>query len=733
MSGQISRISLAIFLVAASLGLNVSPTHAVASSAQSLGAQQGHSQFGAAASGSIVVWQDQSILQTTDNSLIPGSSNIVGFDFSKNQPFVVVSGAGDQTEPTISGSLVAWMDTSHSCPTCEADINAKNLQTDQEIAIATGPLDQAHPAIAGDTVAWVQSDGTHETLMGKNLANQQTITLASVSAPTTIGRPVASDNLIVWIEGGPKPPVTLKAYDLGTGQITTVTTTDYVGTQYGVSGNSIVWTDPRLWIDHVDTGTKSILDSTASASPQISGTTVLWSSRTDTTTPTYAIQGLDLQTDQRYSVVGSSASQLNPVLAGGQLIWQTNEANKSALFTTPLAQTVTGTTSQPATSAPSPSTAISTSPINTTSASSYTRPTFKGMHVANGGGWNVTYNGTQQPCTNAGCPAIDALGAPVQPFFGSFVVINYDLNRQTGRSSPWGPTVSNALSYVQSNFGSRVVVRTYPSVAPNTSGTTTPDSVAQQLISLAQSYSWIQHVQVNNEPNIEWPSSCNGCTWASGGQVRTYSWTGLFDYRLFQAINDFYSDAWWSIDYYKNNYGDPTVRSRLQQMQTWTPPMSDYYRTLDNGQNFYTYLHGMISLYGRLTYHTYPAPNYDADGSGGIVNNSWTWFDSWLQTNVTNGTVRSMITEFGWNPGQMPICNLTQYSSWPGSGAGSCSASDGYTHTFDHDVSRFLATQRHNAEVVAVWIIKGWSDRADGLDAYGNVRTWLHNYQWSSP
>src|SRR5579875_4122847 len=63
------------------------------------------------------------------------------------------------------------------------------------------------------------------------------------------------------------------------------------------------------------------------------------------------------------------------------------------------------------------------------------------------------------------------------------------------------------------------------------------------------------------------------------------------------------------------------------------------------------------------------------------LNNSWTWFSSWLQTNITNGTVRSMITEFGWNPGQMSICGLTQYDSWPGTGT--CASSDGYTHTFD--------------------------------------------------
>jgi len=174
--------------------------------------------------------------------------------------------------------------------------------------------------------------------------------------------------------------------------------------------------------------------------------------------------------------------------------------------------------------------------------------------------------------------------------------------------------------------------------------------------------------------------------------------------------------------------------------------MSEIFGLLDNGNNFYDYLEGMISTYGLMTYHTYPAPNYDA-ANGGVTNNSWNKEFSgstWLTQGINNGTIRTMITEFGWNPGQMglSICNLNEYSQWPNTGA--CAANDGYVHTFENDINSFITSpgQLHGANVVAVWIERGGPYKdgngnrlpdADGLDYYGNTRPWFHNYQFSSP
>jgi hypothetical protein len=98
-----------------------------------------------------------------------------------------------------------------------------------------------------------------------------------------------------------------------------------------------------------------------------------------------------------------------------------------------------------------------------------------------------------------------------------------------------------------------------------------------------------------------------------------------------------------------------------------------------------------------------------------------------------------MITEFGWNPDQMRDCNMRQEWIWSGS-TGSCPAADGLNHEFEDDIHRFLTgPERHNAEAVNVWLVKGWQDpkdqqyHADGLSPNGTQWWWFHSYQWSNP
>lgn len=153
----------------------------------------------------------------------------------------------------------------------------------------------------------------------------------------------------------------------------------------------------------------------------------------------------------------------------------------------------------------------------------------------------------------------------------------------------------------------------------------------------------------------------------------------------------------------------------------------------------------------------FPAPNWDIfTNSDRIYNNSWVWgFDGYVQDRIyyiydrdptSNARWRSMITEFGWNPGQMVDCSgplgryLTHNTDWPTDGVvrtheqrgSSCYTMDGRTHPFYTDIQLFLQTERARAEVVAVWIVRGWNDRADGATSSG-VLNWLHQYQWSSP
>jgi hypothetical protein len=386
-------------------------------------------------------------------------------------------------------------------------------------------------------------------------------------------------------------------------------------------------------------------------------------------------------------------------------------------------------------------------------------------------------NGTQDECWPApdsrGCPVVDALGTRANgAYFGSYLVGSWDLKdinpstpgiqyRLTGRCTysgdpdcgKWGAFVYDPMRYLslptaQGGLGKRVTVRSDPIRPPDSLGTNTQFQTAQDIIDLVSpsfyNYNWIKHVQVQNEPNQlgeAWPQKCTNCYWAGNDVPQPYSWDSREDTDLYMAINDFYTDVWNSLEYNKNNHSNATIRARLAAITFWTPPMADIYQKINNdSQYLYEFLHGMIAKYGKMTYHTYPAPNGedDVDGIGGLKNRSWDFMDDWVKTRITNGTVKTMITEFGWNPGQMILCNMKQEWIWSGS-AGACPAADGQTHEFEDDIHRFLTgPQLHNAEAVNVWIVKGWTDetgtiRADGLSPNGTPWWWLHSYQWSNP
>ncbi len=417
--------------------------------------------------------------------------------------------------------------------------------------------------------------------------------------------------------------------------------------------------------------------------------------------------------------------QFTPTLVGNQVLWQTEEGGQMQLRQAAQTELIAVAHQQQiqARAAASHQRHVSANSIihaqyHTTL--HWTRPVYKGIHEALGGG---------------GATATDALGAPNEPFFGSAVVLSTDLGASSGRPSPWGPSVADALKNMQQNYSGRIIVRTYNTLYPNASGSTGPGNISDQVINLASTYDWIHHVQINNEPNLEWPSNCNGCFWVTNGVTKSYTWSSRDDYRLFQAINDFYTDASYVIDYYKANYSNLTIRNRLQQMEIWSPPLSERYGTLPTGENPYAALHTMLTKYARLAYHPYPAPNYDAEATyHGLINNAYVkGFDAWTKTNVDNGTLRSIITEFGWNPGQMTNCGYNQDSTWPGAVGSTCRSNDGYSHKFADDTNKFLLYQRHGAEVVAAWILGGYNDQENGILSNGTVTTWLHYYQWSRP
>jgi hypothetical protein len=630
---------------------------------------------------------------------------------------------------------------------------AVDIQTGERFEIAVGEANQGGADIAGSIVVWREHSENSNRLMILDLQSGETSEVANFSEGVITQAPAAGDQHIVWAETRPDGPNQLIAYEMATGELTTIAEFVTPGVSYSVSSTTLLWNSPQLHMTDLATGDTQLLDERAGLSPYLDGDRVIWSSREMGGEPGHNLYGMDLQERERLVLIEDDGSQTGAQGANGQLIWRSDAEGYGSLHSTSfdVAFESGSVPELPEQSA----TAEIESNIDEDEAglldhsSSFTRPTYKGMHTANGGGWFVIdENEDPISCTGSGCPAIDSLGAPFSPFFGSLLVLHWegpgvdsDLDLLTGRSAPWGPTVADGMEHRQSTWGTRVVVRLSPEGhdgwGPDSGGTVTPDDVAQQLISLVDEYPWIEHVQIHNEPNHEWPQSCTNCTWPGGS---TYSWyDGIYHSSMYDAINDFYSDAWWAIEWYKTNHPEASVRSRLQEVEIWSPPMADIFQKLDygddSGKKFYELLHGMIGTYDRMTYHTYPAPNYNADGIGGIENNSWTEsFDSWVRNEIDSG-LRTMITEFGWNPGQMTECLAAQHEPWTATqpGPGHCPSGDAQTHLFDEDLDHFLDHHRHDAEAVMVWITRGWSEEADGIEDNGDIHDWYHNYQWSSP
>lgn len=189
------------------------------------------------------------------------------------------------------------------------------------------------------------------------------------------------------------------------------------------------------------------------------------------------------------------------------------------------------------------------------------------------------------------------------------------------------------------------------------------------------------------------------------------------------------------------------------------PPLAETFNPI-GGQRMYdvgNIPNLIVNRYGRLNYHVYPAPNYDSAG-GRVVNNSWREMPGWLQNRLDGvgyPRLASIITEFGWNPGQIDRCRVapgvganpdqggnpgfTQNIGWRTNGqrrlhdqrGGDCFTMDGQIHYFWDAVYKFLQTEKANAEVVAAWLVRG-DERADGINDNGAL-PWLQNYQQSSP
>ncbi|WP_152541289.1 hypothetical protein [Kallotenue papyrolyticum] len=375
----------------------------------------GPTQFGPTGDGSLLVWTERALAAIPAEETDLGTADIRGVDLATNQPVVISNAVGDQTLPAVSGSIVVWQDNGHSCPTCERDIRAKDLATGIIYDVATGPADQAMPAIAGRTVAWIENSERGLRLLSAELGSTQVTELAAVSAGTTISRPVMSNALIVWAEqtwpdrSNPARPHSstvyskLRAYDRTTGQTKLVAEPTFISLEYAVSGTQIVYTDPRAVLVDLAKNSSRILSEQFVTAPAIAGDTVVWSAA-EPTADDLDIYSFDLKRGKRISLINTPGNQVSAVIIGDTLVWQdeADKAGKAQIKRQSLREaTNNARPRRPTERTPEPQVAApreeAITPMGHTG--TYTRPTYKGMHLALGGydnGWGGWYFATEQ-------------------------------------------------------------------------------------------------------------------------------------------------------------------------------------------------------------------------------------------------------------------------------------------------------------------------------------------------
>jgi hypothetical protein len=566
-----------------------------------------------------------------------------------------------------------------------------------------------------------------------------------------------SDRYIVWYETSTVPQGTpadtagirlneVLAYDRRNGKISTVLRSGDAGLGYALDGSRLVWAGQGgVQVIDLNSGKSTTLSERAGIEPSIKGNTVVWTAASSEGSET-GLYGSDIwyadltkPNPLAQPLIADSGNQRSAAVSGDVLIFQdeypvqSNTPNQQAqpqngpssdkrygeIVRASLQKAMSGQRPQrkaPKSKGASESTlsmmlisdVASATATPTATPTAPMPPAMKGIHGANDFGWE----------RNAA--AFDVLINQTTgiPYFGSIVVLSNDLHRPIhptyaplytwlGVTAGSSITVGDAMRYLSEEKGVRVIVRFFdgegaspaatpdPKHIPDAQGGMSPGIVVQHVKNFLDKpeSSWIKVMQIDNEPNIEWPWVCRGCYWTSpGNQRHTYTWTNCpkqsdtdcidndrkpRDPQFYQAIADFYKEVAVGLGTYKN-------------VEFWPPPMAPTYIILYEYGNEYQYLEAMVNAYGpraatRFSYHAYPYPGGDSVFGKGIRNDTFDWFPTAFQCRVDStawffcpdelgqqpgGDIRSQISEMGWNTDRMrEVTWLPGKADWgPGCG-----------------------------------------------------------------
>lgn len=719
-------------------------------------------QYDARASDRYVVWTERDESAKPEVNDLRDSTDIMGYDLKTNKPIVVAASTKPETEPAISGSIVVWQQG--SCATCAMDIMGKNLDTGATFVIAVSldpsyPIDHAHPAVGGRNVAWMQDDA----IMMKNLDGGIATKIVSLSPHSgkEFSNLKMSSNYLVWSEvnvvGGVIQGIQLRAYSLQNQKIFDVGGLSPDEASYAISDHHIIWNGLEgSNMTDLETGKVEKIYNYSMTTPFIEGTMVIWS-ELNTHTGRMDIWGLNLKDRKPIPLVIDEANKSNAVVAQDKLAWVNDGGQRSGLIAyaslnQALTQTVTQQISLDVQNGGAEQ-SVNDNPTSTPTPGHCTGPyTNSGYSWCKGIFLPDSGPDTDAPQGWIGWGTDNAVVSFLRtsdngPSFGTIEIVQDVLGFTTQGPDGWDKVWKVGERYEEA--GAKVLVRTNEHGPASVllpkddflAASNSPSGVVADIKALLQQdmanqvneNHWIKNIVVDNEPSGEWVQDCNaGCSWC-GGPI--YYWNGIDDDRMYFAIKDYYTQV---RDILK---ADAEFRTggHFADVMFWTPAMNPDHPT---DEITYDLVAGMVTDYNRVSYNVYPnLHDSDSVDSEGHIQNK-TFLEKFSATQrplLELGSIKSQITELGWQPQRIKIC-YSQHDTWqatatPPRDPNVCNTSDHMNHTFASDVDYFIKNQRHGAESINVWIARGWNPYADGIkqDSTPAAWPWFSTYQQSLP
>jgi beta propeller repeat protein len=282
----------------------------------------------------------------------------------------------DQVSPAFNGESVVWED-SRNDETDGTDVFAYSVGTVTESLVAGGPGEQDQPTISDRYIAWVD-DGR---LRAKDLASGNVFSVTT--GPATQTDPALCGSVVVWSDTGNNSDVYAK--DLAGGSVIAVATSEAVEAYAACDAGRVVYTYAPLGVDsdiriyNIGSGQTEVLSNEFwnEWRPAISGNRVVWQAWPTQPDTVQGIQilGTTLDTGQDFVVSDGSGHQTAPVISGSTVAWEDPRSGQTEIWWRDLATTMPGI------------------PVDSAQAGSQQAPSIFGRQVAfqnnAAGPWNV--------------------------------------------------------------------------------------------------------------------------------------------------------------------------------------------------------------------------------------------------------------------------------------------------------------------------------------------------------